>query len=113
MGIVTEFVPRGDLKGVLADQTIKLPWQKRLLMLRGAARGLDYLHTLKPCIVHRDLKSTNLLVDDGLTLKVADFGFDGIKQDNATVTRTGPPCWAGRASSAAPTRLCWPNGLSL
>jgi serine/threonine protein kinase len=62
-------------------------------MLKSAAQGIAYLHHRN--IVHRDLKPSNLLVDDEWQLKVADFGFARIKEENATMTRCGTPCWTG------------------
>jgi serine/threonine protein kinase len=93
--IVTEFVARGALKAVLSDNTIRLPWDLRIKLLRSAAIGLAYLHTRDPMIVHRDVKSSNLLVDEDWNVKVADFGFARIKEENATMTRCGTPCWTG------------------
>jgi serine/threonine protein kinase len=60
--IVTEFVRQGNVRDMLNKTTIKLEWALRMRMLRGAAIGVDYLHSLSPVIVHRDLKSSNLLV---------------------------------------------------
>ncbi|ELR21173.1 mitogenactivated protein kinase [Acanthamoeba castellanii str. Neff] len=65
---------------VLADHSIKLPWQQKLNLLRSAALGINYLHSLHPAIVHRDLKPSNLLVDENWNVKVADFGFARIKE---------------------------------
>ena len=62
-------------------------------MLRSAALGINYLHSLHPVIVHRDVKPSNLLVDENWNVKVADFGFARIKEENATMTRCGTPCW--------------------
>lgn len=52
-----------------------MDWIRRLKIALGAARGLDYLHEhANPPIIHRDIKSTNILLDERLTAKVADFG---------------------------------------
>jgi serine/threonine protein kinase len=91
--IVTEYVKQGSLRDILADGTIKLTWSQKLRMLRSAALGINYLHSLQPVIVHRDLKPSNLLVDENYHVKVADFGFARIKEENATMTRCGTPCW--------------------
>lgn len=48
---------------------------RRLKVALGAVRGLAYLHELaNPPIIHRDIKSTNILLDERLNAKVADFG---------------------------------------
>ncbi len=61
--IVTEFVKQGSMKDILQNTSaVKLPWMQRLRMLKSAALGINYLHTLNPVIIHRDLKPSNLLV---------------------------------------------------
>jgi serine/threonine protein kinase len=60
--IVTEFMKQGSLKDILSNNAIKLTWKQKLRLLRSAALGINYLHSLHPVIVHRDLKPSNLLV---------------------------------------------------
>ncbi|KAK1424542.1 hypothetical protein QVD17_19872 [Tagetes erecta] len=64
-------------------------------LLYGSARGMNYLHHCQPPIIHRNLKSSNVLVDKNLTLKVGDFGLSRIKHTTylTTNTTTGAPHW--------------------
>ncbi|KAK9669756.1 hypothetical protein RND81_13G152500 [Saponaria officinalis] len=74
--LVYEFVPNGTLKGSLSGTSgIYLDWRRRVRVALGAARGLAYLHELaNPPIIHRDIKSNNILLDENLSAKVSDFG---------------------------------------
>jgi len=51
-----------------------LNWDRRLEIVRGVARGVAYLHGLSEEVIHRDLKSSNILLDDNWRPKIADFG---------------------------------------
>jgi len=84
--IVTEFAARGSLKEILSNRSIKLPWEQRMRMLKSAALGVNYLHSMQSCIIHRDLKPSNLLVEDNWNVKIGDFGFARIKEENTTMT---------------------------
>ncbi|SPN79254.1 5'-nucleotidase/apyrase [Brazilian cedratvirus IHUMI] len=90
--IVMELVKKGSLRNVLLDHSIKLPWNLRIFLLKGAAMGLKYLHDND--IVHRDVKSSNLLVDEYWNVKVADFGFATMIKEQATMTKCGTPAWS-------------------
>lgn len=81
--LIYEFVPNGSLKDTLSGKTgIVLDWGRRLKIALGAARGLAYLHELaNPPIIHRDIKSTNILLDERLNAKVADFGLSKLLGD--------------------------------
>ncbi|XP_059313442.1 leucine-rich repeat receptor protein kinase HPCA1-like [Lycium ferocissimum] len=74
--LVYEYIPNGSLKESLSGKSgIKLDWKRRLRIAHGAARGLQYLHDhVDPPIIHRDIKSNNILLDERLNAKVADFG---------------------------------------
>jgi len=70
--IVTEFVPGGDLRAILKDVAHEIPWEVRTDIAKQLAAAMNYLHSRN--IIHRDLKSHNLLVGDGWKIKVCDFG---------------------------------------
>eukprot|EP00053_Salpingoeca_punica_P018620 m.183210 g.183210 ORF g.183210 m.183210 type:complete len:1272 (-) comp17471_c0_seq2:580-4395(-) len=72
--LVTEFMERGSLRDVLQDKRVRLDAAQRLRFVLDAAKGMNFLHNLKPPRIHRDLKTGNLLVSDRWVVKVADFG---------------------------------------
>ncbi|OMO55890.1 hypothetical protein CCACVL1_26901 [Corchorus capsularis] len=76
--LVYEYMRYGSLEDVLHDQKkagIKLNWAARRKIAIGAARGLAFLHhNCIPHIIHRDMKSSNVLLDENLEARVSDFG---------------------------------------
>ncbi|KAL8540021.1 hypothetical protein ACS0TY_001568 [Phlomoides rotata] len=93
--IVTEFLPRGSLFRLLQRNATKLERRRRIHMALDIARGMNYLHRYNPPIIHRDLKSSNLLVDKNWTVKVGDFGMSRLKHETYLTTKTGKgtPQW--------------------
>lgn len=83
--LVYEYMPNGTLRESLSGRSgIHLDWKRRLRITLGSARGLAYLHELaNPPIIHRDVKTTNILLDEHLTAKVADFGLSKLVSDSA------------------------------
>ncbi|KAK1410729.1 hypothetical protein QVD17_37268 [Tagetes erecta] len=76
--LVYEYMKFGSLEDVLHDRKktgIKLNWAKRRKIAIGSARGLAFLHhNCIPHIIHRDMKSSNVLLDENLEARVSDFG---------------------------------------
>ncbi|XP_042503694.1 serine/threonine-protein kinase CTR1-like isoform X2 [Macadamia integrifolia] len=69
--------------------------RRRLRMALDVARGMNYLHNRNPPIVHRDLKSSNLLVDKNWIVKVGDFGLSKLKNATFLTAKSGrgTPQW--------------------
>ncbi|KAL5991441.1 hypothetical protein ACLOJK_012350 [Asimina triloba] len=82
--LVYEYIPNGTLRESLSERSnIQLDWKRRLRITLGSAKGLAYLHELaNPPIIHRDVKSTNILLDESLSAKVSDFGLSKLVSDS-------------------------------
>ncbi|MBA0856816.1 hypothetical protein Goshw_003526 [Gossypium schwendimanii] len=73
--LIYELCPNGNLANWLFGKDKVLSWIKRLEIAVGSARGLQFLHTYSEgCIVHRDIKPTNILLGPNFEPKLSDFG---------------------------------------
>ncbi|KAF9687444.1 hypothetical protein SADUNF_Sadunf02G0094100 [Salix dunnii] len=79
--LIYEYMPNGNLWEALHSGRVHLNWPTRHQIAVGVAQGLAYLHhDLLPPIIHRDIKSTNILLDVNYRPKVADFGVAKVLQ---------------------------------
>ncbi|KAI9906565.1 hypothetical protein PsorP6_003719 [Peronosclerospora sorghi] len=83
--LVIEYLPRGSLWNVLR-QDIVIDSAKQYSFVRDTALGMNYLHSFQPPILHRDLKSPNLLIDSSYALKISDFGLARVRAHFQTMT---------------------------
>ncbi|PNT18311.1 hypothetical protein POPTR_010G234700v4 [Populus trichocarpa] len=97
LSIVMEYLSRGSLHKLLhlPDAALILNERRRLNMANDVAKGMNYLHQFRPPIIHRDLKSLNLLVDSAYKVKICDFGLSRSKAKTyiSSTNAAGTPEW--------------------
>uniref|UniRef100_A0A0E0BWF0 Protein kinase domain-containing protein n=1 Tax=Oryza meridionalis TaxID=40149 RepID=A0A0E0BWF0_9ORYZ len=89
--LVYPYFPNGSLDHFLFDRkkSVQLDWPKRYQIIVGLARGLLYLHEESPVkIIHRDIKASNVLLDEQLNPKISDFGMARLFLEDATHVNT-------------------------
>ncbi|KAL4625879.1 hypothetical protein ACB092_05G057100 [Castanea dentata] len=94
VGLVYEYMANRDLEAQLSGHNSNiLSWQARLRIAIDTAEGLEYLHHgCKPPIIHRDVKTTNILLNEKFNAKLGDFGLSKIFQTDSG-TRVNKCCW--------------------
>jgi hypothetical protein len=78
--------PRGSSMHIPIPPAGTWPWALVKKVASGAARGMTYLHGGTPPVLHRDLKSANLLLDESYNAKVCDFGLSRLKAQERSMT---------------------------
>eukprot|EP00002_Diphylleia_rotans_P026513 TRINITY_DN5290_c0_g1_i4.p1 TRINITY_DN5290_c0_g1~~TRINITY_DN5290_c0_g1_i4.p1 ORF type:complete len:2519 (-),score=450.95 TRINITY_DN5290_c0_g1_i4:111-7667(-) len=89
LAIVTELITPGSLKDVLQDASISISKDIKYKVAKGIIRAMHYLHSQIPPVLHRDLKTSNVLVDKDFNPYLCDFGFARVKLHNQTMTKCG------------------------
>ncbi|XBJ13096.1 hypothetical protein VPH35_017502 [Triticum aestivum] len=75
-----EYVPNGNLGAYISEASHGLEWRKRYEIIKGICEGINYLHQNN--IVHSDLNPANILLDDNMVPKIADFGVSRCFRDS-------------------------------
>ncbi|XP_078149608.1 putative LRR receptor-like serine/threonine-protein kinase At1g51880 isoform X2 [Carex rostrata] len=85
MALVYEYMQGGNLHDKLKDNEMPLSWKQRLRIAYESALGLEYLHkACNPPLIHRDIKTSNILLNSNLEAKIADFGLSRAFDSDAT-----------------------------
>ncbi|OQS01744.1 protein kinase [Achlya hypogyna] len=94
MEVVVEYMDLGDLRNYLKRRTsATYSWTDKFTSIMSIARGLVYLHTFEPPIIHRDLKSRNVLLDSMKGTKLTDFGTSREAADASMTNGIGTYQW--------------------
>eukprot|EP00644_Phytophthora_capsici_P009410 jgi/Phyca11/543949/estExt2_Genewise1Plus.C_PHYCAscaffold_130359 len=92
--MVLDFLPTGDLQSYLKKNAEIMSWAKdKIHIATGIGRAVEYLHCRTPPLIHRDLKSKNVLLTTNLEAKLIDFGVSRGLAENTMTAGVGTPYW--------------------
>ena len=117
--LLLEYMPKGTLRDLLAYRALELSWERPLLgCATQVASALEYLHSRDPPIIHRDVKTRNILMKDFATCKLADFGLSiELGQGNTMGTVAGTKRYCApevlKSGTTTPKADVWSYGVVL
>ncbi|KAH6765867.1 Protein kinase superfamily protein [Perilla frutescens var. hirtella] len=88
--LVVEFMSNGTLYDVLHSNSRPPNWGRRIKLALQTAKGIDVLHSLNPPVIHRDIKSANVLIDRNFNARLGDFGLALRCVDDCRLRSTPP-----------------------
>jgi serine/threonine protein kinase len=95
LAIITEFMGHGSLWDILhrpkPDEYL-IQWNNRIKLAVDVALGMNYIHGFNPVIIHRDLKSPNVLLNHSFECRISDFGLSTLKSE-LSGSAVGNPLW--------------------
>jgi serine/threonine protein kinase len=93
LAIVMEYCERGSLLDIIKGSPEDLNLQRTFSISLDCARGMAYLHGLSPPIIHRDLKTSNILITKTWIAKIGDFGISRESTNTTMTSSAGTPRW--------------------
>jgi len=98
--IAYEFMDGGPLFHALHDSAKRFDWQTRVKIATSVAEAMELLHSQKPCLVHGNLSSVNVLLDVDLVAKISDFGMQTLadKKIEHSILWTAPEVLKGQTT---------------
>nr|XP_014352600.1 PREDICTED: proline-rich receptor-like protein kinase PERK5 [Latimeria chalumnae] len=89
LGIVMELMENGSLDRLL-QCVVPVPWALKFRLIHEVALGMNYLHGLNPPLLHLDLKTSNVLLDEYFHVRLTDFGLSKWKKSCSMISRSSP-----------------------
>jgi len=90
--LLTTLMENGSLADVLFKKHKQFNGEEKIRILQEISFGIHYLHSIRPRVIHRDLKSDNILLTRNYSVKIADFGMSKMIQEQSKImTRSGTP----------------------
>lgn len=114
--IIYEYMETGPLFHALHNKSRRFSWKTRVKIAREVATAMDLLHTQKTPVIHGNLSSVNVLLDEDLVAKVSDFGMRAIMQGGSEIQNplwTAPEILSGKKSKLTPEADVYAFGVIL